>query len=316
MIIHEFKYERPSSIEDALALLSEHGKGARPLAGGTDVVINMKYRSLLQLVDGAGSKDAKFEAAMRVPPIDRPKVLVSLRELDELCGVKVDATKTTIGPRTTMVGFIDEPALEGKPSAIKDAAMIMGSPLIRNRATIGGNLVNARPAADTLVAAIAEGAILKLKSSKGERDVAANEFVTAPGRTVKKPDELLVAIEVQNAKGQGSAYTRQGTRKQLEIPIVCVAAWLKLDSSKNVADARICLGAVGPTPLLAQKAAAVLVGSPPTPERLAEAAKTARSEAKPIDDFRAHADYRLDLVEVLTERTLKTALMRAESEVA
>jgi len=312
MILHDFEYQKPASVEDALAILAEYGDRARPLAGGTDVVVNMKHRSVLQLVDGAGTKDARFETAKRVPSIDRPKVVVSLRALDELAGIAVGEDEVLVGPGTTMTEIVRQPDLPPGLEALRDAAAIMGSPHIRNMATVGGNIVNGRPAADTAVAVIALGARLELASTGGRRTVEADGFITAPGKTVKRPDELVVSIGIPTGAGQGSAYMRQGTRRQLEIAIVGVASWVALEPDSGViADARICLGAVGPTPLLATKAAQLTIGKQPTADVFSEAAGIARGEAKPIDDFRGSADYRRDIVEVMTRRTLETAAERA-----
>ncbi len=314
-ILYDFSYERPKNLADALALMAEHGNEARPIAGGTDVVVNMKYRGILQLVDGAGTEGARYPAARRVPPIDRPKVLVSLAELDDLVGVSVADDTVTVGPRTTMTQFAAREELPAGVEALRDAASIMGSPLIRNRATIGGNLVNARPAADTAVALIALGAELTLANHQGSRQVNADEFITAPGKTVRKPDELVTSIEIPIGPVHGSAYLRQGTRKQLEIALVGVASSIKLDpESGAIADARICLGAVGPTPLLALQAGKEMVGEQPSPALFVRAAEVARSEAKPIDDFRGSAAYRLDLIEVMTRRTLETSVARAKGQ--
>ncbi|MCP4680610.1 MAG: xanthine dehydrogenase family protein subunit M [Deltaproteobacteria bacterium] len=312
MILHDFKYRKPTCVDEALAVLAEHKERARPLAGGTDVVVNMKQRSVLQLVDGAGTKGAKFATATRVPPIDRPEVVVSLGALDELVGIAVQEDQVLVGPGTTMAQVVQQSDLPSGAEALRDAAAVVGSPHIRNRATVGGNIVNARPAADTAVAVIALGAQLELASTRGRRTVAADGFITAPGKTVKRPDELVVSIDIPTGAGQGSAYLRQGTRNQLEIALVGVASWIALDPDSGVIDdARICLGAVGPTPLLATRAAQSLLRKQPTGEVFSQAADIARSEAKPIDDFRGSAEYRRDIVEVMTRRTLEIAADRA-----
>ncbi len=313
MILHDFDYERPGTLEEALALLDEYGDRASPLAGGTDLVVDMSYRSMLQLVDGASTAGAEFATAARAQPVRRPQVVVSLADLNELGGVSEDDGVLHIGPLTTMAAFAARSDTSPAVWALRDAAAIMGSPLIRNRATIGGNLAHARPAADTAVAILALNGRLQLASARESRWVDISSFFTGPGESVRRPDELLVCIELPCPPDAGSAYLRQGTRRQLEIALVGAASWLRLDrSSRVVTDARIALGAVAPTPVLATRAASFLVGQEPTAESFAAAAALAREEAKPIDDFRGSAAYRLELVDVLVRRSLGVALSRAK----
>jgi carbon-monoxide dehydrogenase medium subunit len=308
-ILHEFEYERPHDLNAALELMARHGGRARAIAGGTDLVIGMKYRSILQLADAD-----KFSAASRAPKVTRPEVVVSLSGLSELKGISVDTDAVTVGPGTTMAEIARREDLPAAALALVDAAAAMGSPLIRNRATIGGNVVHARPAADTAVAGITLGAELVLASTGGRRTVAATDFFTGPGETVKRPDELLVSIRLTHGPGVGRAYYRPGTRRQLEIALASAAAWVRLDpGTGEVGEARIGLGAVGPTPLLAPEAAKTLIGNPPDAEHISTAALAARSEIKPIDDYRGSAAYRVEIVAVLVRRALETAVSRARA---
>jgi CO/xanthine dehydrogenase FAD-binding subunit len=311
-ILHEFSYERPKSLTEALKLLEAHGAALSPLAGGTDLVVNMKMRSILQITEKAGTADARWRAARRVPAIQTPSVVMSLADLPKLRGVRAARGGVRIGPTTTMAELAASDGVKPAVAALRDAAAIMGSALIRNRATIGGNLVNARPAADTAVALLAVGGRLELASRSGKRTVEAAAFFTGPGRSVRRADELLVGIDVPTAKGQGSAYLRMGNRKQLEIALVGAGAWLEIDrKARRITAARISLGAVGPTPLLAPLAAAELVGKSPDAEAFAAAGRIARTEVRPIDDFRGSAGYRLELVETLVQRALAAAAARA-----
>jgi len=314
-ILHPFRYERPKSLDEALAILEKHGAKAAPLAGGTDLIVNMKHRSMLQLVPGAGTAQAQWKSAARVPAMERPEVVVSLSSLAELRGIRKGDGKLRVGPLVAMAELSRSRDLLPEAGALSDAAGIMGSPLVRNRATVGGNLMNARPAADTAIAILALGARLELASRAQRRWEDASAFFTGPGRTVRKPEELLVAVEMPIGPCEGSAYVRMGVRRQLEIAIVSAAAWIRLSRDRStIADARIALGAVGPTPILAPHAAGMLAGKAGGPERFAEAARTARGEARPIDDFRGSAAYRLDLVEALVTRALEKALARARGE--
>jgi CO/xanthine dehydrogenase FAD-binding subunit len=315
VILHDFDYRRPGTLEEVLALLEEYGGRASPLAGGTDLVVEMSYRSMLQLVGGAGTEMAEYPTAARALPMRRPEVVISLADLGQLGGVSKGDGVLHVGPLTTMADFAALSELPPAVWALRDAAGIMGSPLIRNRATIGGNLVHARPAADTAVAILSLNGRLELATARESRWVDISSFFTGPGQSVRRPDELLVSIELPCSPDSGSAYLRQGTRRQLEIALVGAASWLRLDpSSRVVADARIALGAVAPTPILATRAASSLVGQDPTPEALSAAAAQAREEAKPIDDFRGSAAYRLELIEVLVRRSLSLALSRAQGQ--
>jgi CO/xanthine dehydrogenase FAD-binding subunit len=315
VILHDFDYQRPGTLREALAILEEYGARASPLAGGTDLVVEMSYRSILQLVKGAGTATAEFATAARVPAMRRPEVVVSLADLAELGGVSEGNGVLRLGALTTMAEFAAQSDIPPAVWALQDAAGIMGSPLIRNRATIGGNLVHARPAADTAVAIMALNGRLQLANARESRWVDIFSFFTGPGQNIRRPDELLVCVELPCSPDTGSAYLRQGTRRQLEIALVGAASWLRLDpSSRVVSDARIALGAVAPTPVLATEAANSLVGRDPTPEALSSAAALAREEAKPIDDFRGSALYRLELIEVLVRRSLGIALSRVQGE--
>lgn len=307
-ILHEFDYERPGNLDAALALLARYGDKARVIAGGTDLVIGMKYRSILQLADAG-----RFAAASRAPKVIRPKVVVSLSGLPELSGISVGDQSVRIGATTTMTRIAQCSDIPAALKALVGAAAAMGSPLIRNRATIGGNLVHARPAADTAVASITLGATLELVSARAVRTVSVDRFFTGPGETVKADDELLAAIRVPHGPNEGSAYYRQGTRRQLEIALASAAAWVRLDGvAGRVTDARIGLGAVGPTPMLASEAAGMLVGEQPDPRRLSMVAARARKEIKAIDDYRGTAAYRVEVVEVLVRRALESAVARAQ----
>jgi CO/xanthine dehydrogenase FAD-binding subunit len=311
-ILHEFAYERPRTIDEALALLAKHGGRLSPLAGGTDLVVNMKMRGILQLTEGAGTPQARWPAARRVPAIQRPAVVMSLADLPELGGIDAGADRVRIGPLATMARIAACDDLPAAVLAVRDAAAIMGSPLIRNLGTIGGNLINARPAADTAVALLCLDAKLELASAGGRRRVDIASFFTGPGTSVRRPDELLVDVEAPCGPGEGSAYLRMGNRRQLEIALVGVAAWLRLDpASGTVAEARIALGAVAPTPVRAGKAARLLVGQPPEPEAFARAAREASAEVSPINDFRGSAAYRHELVKTLVARALEAAAKRA-----
>ncbi len=312
-IIHPFDYECPNTLNEALELLDKMGKRASVLAGGTDLLVNMKALSMLQLVDKAGTDQAAFKAARRVRPIHTPDMVISLANIEALQGVKKNKKRLFVGATTTMTVLSTHPEITDGSMALKDAASIMGSPIIRNRATIGGNLVSARPAADTAVAALALGAQVELVSKKNRQSLALSSFFVGPGASKRLENELVLGVSLPLGSDEGSAYVRLGTRKQLEIALVGAAAWVKLEPhSKKLVDARVSLGAVAPTPMLVDSTADALIGKSPTDAVLSTAANVARDEATPIDDFRGSAEYRLEMVAVLVRRALKTAVSRAK----
>jgi carbon-monoxide dehydrogenase medium subunit len=314
IIPHEFTFLKPKKLKETLTLLDKYGERASVLAGGTDLIVNMKYRSILQLTPGAGTPGAKYPAARAVIPMHQPEVVISLNGLVELKGIKKNKSNIWLGSTTTMTEIATSRELPPAIGALKDAASCMGSPLIRNRATIGGNLANARPAADGAVALIALRSKLKIAGLRQTRWEPSARFITAPGCTTCQGKELIIGIEIPLGENQGSAYLRHGIRRQMEIAIASTAVWVKLShGSTTIADASICLGAVGPTPILACEAAEELKGQQPDDKTIAHIAKIARKEARPMNDFRGSADYRLELVEVLTRRSIQQAVRRARN---
>ena len=258
------------------------------LAGGTDVIVNLK-RGVIS-----------------------PDNIISLNSIAEITSNSVNDKKgqTIIGAGSKVAGLVNEKFLLPY-SALKTAMENIGSPIIRNLATIGGNIVNARPAADTSPSLIAYKATAVLNSVSGKREVSMDDFFLGVGRTVLNDNEVLSAIILNSLPiYSGSAYIKFGTRKALEISLVNVAAVITLEKPDGpIADARIVMGAVGPVPLRAKTAEKVLIGEKPGIGVFAKAAEAASSkDCSPIDDFRGSAEYRRDMIKVLTERALKKAL--------
>jgi carbon-monoxide dehydrogenase medium subunit len=198
-------------------------------------------------------------------------------------------------------------------TALAEGADNVGSPLVRNRGTLGGNIANARPAADTSIPSIALNGTLTLQSPTGTRSVPAGDFPRGPGLSIIERNEILTDIHYPApAPYSGSAYYKLANRKALEISTVGVAIWLALKEPNGpVANVRVALGAVGPTPILADSVRDILVDKIPDAQALAEAARAAASDARPIDDHRGSAWYRVQMVEQLTLRLLNIALARA-----
>ena len=285
----DFDFQEPAELESALRLLAEGGQGTMSIAGGTDLLRELRHG------------------------VKRPTLLVSLQRLDTLRGVREDGDDLVVGPLTTMTELAEHPLVLARLSAVSDAASRMGSNQVRNRATIGGNLCNARPCADTAPGIIVLDAVLELRSAAGSRCVPAADFITAPGRTLRQPGELLTAIRFPALRAHsGSCFVTLTNRKAVEITITSATARVTLDAADGtIAAASICLGSVGPTPMAGTAAVAALIGRAPEPDTLRAAAAAAMGDASPIDDFRGSGQYRRWMVEVLTRRAIEGALARA-----
>lgn len=296
MILPRFDYEAPVTPEAVVDLLRQAGVEARLLAGGTDLLVKMKRRGV------------------------RPRLLISLNRVEALRGTCATASGgVRIGSLTTLA----ELATSGKPNgkqgppnwtALFEGAASVGGPLIRNRATIGGNIVNARPCADTVPPLIALGATLSLRGPRGDRAVEADGFVTGPGETLIGPCEVLTAIDVPAPRMplHGSCYLKITRRAAMEVTIVGCAASIELEEDRQtVSRARLVFASVAPVPLRVREAEAAVEGRVADLDVINEAAATARSAARPIDDPRAPASFRAEIVEVLTRRALGLALERA-----
>ena len=292
MVIPEFNYQQPATLKEFLEIRNELQNKAVILAGGTDLIVNMK-KGLI-----------------------KPENVISLKGIKEplLNSTGLENGVVRIGACVTADQLSCSESICGALGAVPEGAASLGSPLIRNRATVGGNIINARPAADLIPSLIACDAMVILESISGKRELPLDGFVTGPGQTLLQDNELLLNIEIKvPSPGSGSAYIKLGTRRALEISLVNVASFINIDSPDGtVADARIVLGAVGPAPLRAKKAEQSLIGQKPGEELFKKAGEIAAGECTPIDDFRGSAEYRCDMVEVLTVRTLKKAVQEAE----
>jgi CO/xanthine dehydrogenase FAD-binding subunit len=340
MILPRFDVLVPQSLDEACRMLTEYyPRGIQILAGGTDLLVNLRKPIIPQHVprcDGC----ARHPAGMVRSTIDcdfwdsepladaggplrslhqdplkaSPKFLISLHKLGELKGIKgLSDGALEIGAMTTITEIERSPEIRRSWQALAEGADNLGSPLVRNRGTLGGNIANARPAADLAVPTIGLGAKLTLRSLNGERTLASEDFPRAPGVTEIKPDEILTAVTYPaSPPHSGSAYYKLATRKALEISMVGISVWLALESPDGpIKDVRITLGAVGPTPLVAESVKDILIGEIPDAALFRRAARAAAGDARPIDDHRGSARYRLQMVEHLSERLLKNACERA-----
>ena len=288
-----FEYHAPTSLNEAISLLQEHGEAARPLAGGTDLVVQMK------------EKATKFAA---------PSHIVSLLRVPELSGVSFSESEgLRIGAGATMSQVADSPIIRERYRAIAEGAALVGSIQTMNMATVGGNLCNAAPSADIAPPLLAFEAEAVIVGPSGRRKLVLEEFFLGPGKTALAADELLAEVRVPlPPPGTGSAYDRHTPRKQMDIAVVGDAAALTM-AGERIERARVALGAVAPTPVRAPQAEAALEGQAPSDELFARAADVSAAECSPIADLRGSAEFRRHIVRVMTKRMLREALDRARS---
>ncbi|EFK05275.1 FAD binding domain in molybdopterin dehydrogenase [delta proteobacterium NaphS2] len=291
MLLPKFEYHEPKTVQEACRIVGELGEKAKVLSGGTDLLVNMK-KKLIQ-----------------------PEHVVSLSKIEDLKGIFRENGQVKIGACATAGEIAGSEVIKDTLADVAEAASVLGSPLIRNLATIAGNMTSARPAADLPPSLMAYGAKAKLVKASGERSVDLNDFFTGVGKTVMTPDEILTEIAVEiPQEPYGDHYIKLGVRQALEISLVNVAALILLDGPEGpIKEARIVLGSVAPTPIRALSAETVLAGQVPSDVLFERAGEAAANDSKPIDDFRGSAEYRRDMVGVLTKRALKTALDRATS---
>ena len=285
------EYAAPRTLADAIALLAERGDGARVLAGGTDIIVQVR--------EGRRSVD----------------LLVDAKHIPELNELSFDARDgLRIGAAVPCYRIVEQAEIAMAYPGLIDAVSLIGGVQIQSRASVGGNLCNASPAADTTPALIALETICVLAGPEGTRDVPVEKFCTAPGRTVLARGELLVSFRMPPPKPHsGAAYLRFIPRNEMDIAVVGAGVSVTLDAARSrCTGARVALAAVAPTPLLVPEAGAALVDGPLTDNLLEKAAQAARAATRPISDMRGDADYRRHLAGVLTRRALQTAIARAE----
>jgi CO/xanthine dehydrogenase FAD-binding subunit len=284
----KFEYTRPSTLKEALALLSQKNKErAKVFAGGTDLFPKLKRREVMA-----------------------PKVLVDLKGIPSLDYIQYDAENgLRFGPLTTVSAIESSPIIRDKFGVLALAAHSIASPQVRNRGTIAGNICNAVPSADSPPALLVLEARLKLVSSKGTRTVKIGDFFKGPNETILSDEELLHEIEVSplpaNSKG---VYFKLSARRAMELAVVGVAV-VVISENGICKDIRVALGAVSPTPMRVKKAEDILRGQKFSDELIEKVAQMASEEARPINDHRASADYRRKMVKVLVRRAIEEATM-------
>ncbi len=280
-------YARTCSVQEAVDLLKEGN--ARPLAGGTDILVNLRVR--------------RFD-------ID---TLVDVKDIPELNEITCDPSEgLTLGAAVPCYSIYTNEAVCAAYPGLIDSASLIGGTQIQGRASIGGNLCNAAPSADAVPALIALGAVANVAGPGGTRQVAVEDFCTAPGQTVLEEGELLVSLHMPPpAKGSGAQYMRFIPRNEMDIAVAGAGVSVEIDNG-TFKSARIALASVAPTPLFVREAGDSLVGQPVNEESVRAASAIARDAAKPITDMRGTKEYRMHLCEVLTRRGLNIAIERAK----
>ena len=278
-----FALHRATSVVDAVALAQRLGPGARFIAGGTDLIIQINRR--------------------RIAPSD----LIDISRLQELNKIEDRPDCFIIGALTTHKTIERFDGFRAEFAALPESARQIGGHQVRNIATVGGNIANASPAADVVVALAAHNAELTLIGPEAMRLIPIADFLVGPGRTDRRPDELLVGSVTVNKTSMRSTsvFLKAGRRKAMEISVVCVAARLSLADDGTCRDAGIALGAIGATVLCSKEVRAALLGHIPDEKRLREAGSLAAAACSPISDVRASAEYRRTLVEILVPRALR-----------
>ncbi len=280
----DFEYFDPTSVGEAVALLRQHAGSAKVLAGGTDLFLRMHRRVVL------------------------PEVVVDLKRIVELADLSYsDQDGLRIGATVTHGEVAEHAAVRQHYGALVTAANWVGSLQTRHRGTVVGNLCNASPAADAAPALLSYGAIVTIAGPDGQREMPLEAFFQGPGRTALGPAEIVTALRLPPPQGRrGWGYARR-TRTVIDIALVSSCVVIQADNGV-CNEVLVSLGAVGPVPLRATRAEAVLRGQQPSAALLAEASRVAAEEARPISDVRCSAEYRKDMVEVLSKRCMESAL--------
>lgn len=287
--MRDFEYEAPGTMAEAVAVLNRHQANARVLAGGTDLIDHIRVGRLT------------------------PGVVVDIKGVPEVNILELSPTGLRLGAAVPCYRIYKHPGLGASYSALVDSVSIIGGIQIQSRASVGGNLCTSGPAADSTPSLIVLEAQCVIAGPQGARSVPVEQFCTGPGQNVLKPGEFLVEFQMP-ARGarSGSHYLRFIPRNEMDIAVVGAAASVELDESGDrIVSARIALGAVAPTPLIADEAGAAVAGQPVSAATLDRAAEAARAIARPIDDMRGTVEFRKHVTGVLVRRALEKAIERA-----
>ena len=288
MILQDFAYYKPATVKEVVNLLRRYGTGFKILAGGTDLIPSLK--------EG----------------IISPEAIIDLKGLGLNLIRDANHGGLVIEALATLDSLEKSRKVKELYPALWDAVTHMATAQVRNRATVGGNLCYASPSADTAPPLIVYGASATAESAAGRRNIPVEELFAGPGQTTLQPGEIITAITLPEVPANsGSAYIKH-CRTEKDLAILGVAVYLELDGGRICRAARLALGAVAPVPIRTREAEANLEGKEITGEIIVAAADLASREASPIDDQRASAEYRRDMVREVTMRALRKALEKAE----
>ncbi len=287
--MRSFQYLKPSSVDEAIGLLGQYGEKAKIIAGGTDVMVQWKKRAI------------------------NPETLISLRNCSEINFINTD-DGLTIGAGTTHRDLEFSEVVRRNYPIITDAVDNLGSAQVRNSATIGGNICNAAPSADTAPPLLALEAVVNAKGPNGKRSIPIGDFFGGPSRNTLSPGEVVTDFHIQpQGPNTGSAYWKHTRRKAMDLPILGVAVLISFDDSHKICEkVRIALGVCAPTPIRASHAEQFLEGKEFSRETLEEAGNIASQEAKPRTTIRGSEWYRRRLIKVLVARVAETCLQRVK----
>lgn len=286
MTLPNFEYLRAQNIEEASKLAAEFGSKCKVIAGGTDVIPLLKDRVIA------------------------PDYIIDLKAIPGMDQLEfIPGQGLRVGALTKLYDIESSELVKKEMPAVADAAHYVASKQIRCKGTMAGNICNASPSADTASILLAMNAKVTAFSAKsGMREIKIGDFFKGVKKTALEPDEIVTEIMIPELKsGEGSAYFKHAVRKAMDLAIIGVASWVKMDG-KKIADCRIVFGGAGTTPLRAKAAEQMLIGKEFSDDLLAEASVAAAGESKAISDVRASAEYRTDMVRVFTKRSFKKAL--------
>jgi carbon-monoxide dehydrogenase medium subunit len=288
--MRDFDYVAPGSLAEAVDLLARHNGAARLLAGGTDLIDHVRTGRL------------------------SPDLLIDAKRIPELNVLELTRDGLRLGAAVPCHRVYEHEGIAASYSALVDSCRIIGGIQIQSRASVGGNLCNSGPAADSTPSLIALEAACVIAGPAGTREVPVEDFCVAPGRNVLQRGELLVELRFPpRAAHSGSHYRRFIPRNEMDIAVVGVGASVVLDEiGERIIEARIGLGAVAPTPLYAEEASQLLIGKAASDDAFAQAAEAARRIVRPIDDMRGTIEFRTHVTGVLVERVLREAVQRAK----
>ncbi len=286
-MLPEFDLLVPETLTEAVNLLAEGAPDLVPLAGGTNVIVDLRDRRR------------------------HYRALMDVSRLGELRGIRRENGHIVVGGGTTIAELLTNPLIAQLGAPLRDAAILFAGPLVRNRATVGGNLVDASPAADMAPPLLVLDAEVELVSKEGQRWVPLEEFLVGVRQTLRQPTELLRAVRWPEPRaGSGAVFKKIGLRKADAISVLSVALSVTCDSQGKCSQARIALGAVAPRPVRAYEAENALHGERLTHDLATHAGRLAGRAARPIDDIRGTAAYRRQVVEVLVRRLALQAVSR------